>query len=177
MRAQLCLTDHIHSQYAKGQCQEPLLKSSFCRMIIVIAVGLGWFTSKKVAMVLLISSAGSVLFRPKNYSGVGHDDVIKWIYFPRYWPFARGIHRWIPRTKASHVALWCFLWSAPEQTVEQTIETPLLWDVIALWVVGCWCWWCAGAHFSNMDIASNDGYLRAHIVMQLPPGVTFSNMV
>ena len=22
-----------------------------------------------------------------------HDDVIKWKYFPRYWPFARGIHR------------------------------------------------------------------------------------
>ena len=22
-----------------------------------------------------------------------HDDVIKWIPFPRYWPFARGIHR------------------------------------------------------------------------------------
>ena len=24
----------------------------------------------------------------------GHDDVIKWKHFPRYWPFARGIHRW-----------------------------------------------------------------------------------
>ena len=24
---------------------------------------------------------------------VGHDDVIKWKRFPRYWPFARGIHR------------------------------------------------------------------------------------
>ena len=23
-----------------------------------------------------------------------HDDVIKWKYFPRYWPFVRGIHRW-----------------------------------------------------------------------------------
>ena len=22
-----------------------------------------------------------------------HDDVIKWNHFPRYWPFARGIHR------------------------------------------------------------------------------------
>ena len=26
-------------------------------------------------------------------SGVIHDDVIKWKHFPRYWPFARGIHR------------------------------------------------------------------------------------
>ena len=22
-----------------------------------------------------------------------HDDVMKWIHFPRYWPFMRGIHR------------------------------------------------------------------------------------
>ena len=28
------------------------------------------------------------------------------------------------------VALWCFLWSPPEQTVEQTIETPVIWDAI-----------------------------------------------
>ena len=39
-----------------------------------------------------------------------HDDVIKWQYFPRYWPFVRGIHRsrWIPHTKASDAELWCF---------------------------------------------------------------------
>ena len=36
-----------------------------------------------------------------------HDDVIKWKHFPRYWPFVRGIHRWIPRTKASDAVLWC----------------------------------------------------------------------
>ena len=42
-----------------------------------------------------------------------HDDVIKWKHFLRYWP---GIHRsrWIPRTKASDVEHWCFLWSAPK---------------------------------------------------------------
>ena len=27
-------------------------------------------------------------------------------------------HGWIPLTKASDAELWCFLWSAPEQTVE-----------------------------------------------------------
>ena len=37
-------------------------------------------------------------------------------------------HRWIPLTKVSDAELWCFLWSAPEQTVEQTIETPVIWD-------------------------------------------------
>ena len=47
-----------------------------------------------------------------------HDDVIKWKHFPCYWPFVRGIHRWIALTKASDVELWCFLWSASEQTVE-----------------------------------------------------------
>ena len=37
-------------------------------------------------------------------------------------------HRWIPLTKASDAALWCILSSAPEQNVQQTIETPLVWD-------------------------------------------------
>ena len=39
--------------------------------------------------------------------------------------------RW-PLTKASDMELWCFLSSVPEQTVEQTIETPVIWDAIAL---------------------------------------------
>ena len=43
-----------------------------------------------------------------------HDDVIKGKHFPRYLPYVRGIHRWIPRTKASNAELWCFLWSAPD---------------------------------------------------------------
>ena len=40
-------------------------------------------------------------------------------------------HRWIPPTKASDAELWYFLWSAPEQKMEQTIETPVIWDAIA----------------------------------------------
>ena len=28
--------------------------------------------------------------------------------------------------------LWCFLWSASETTVEETIETPVIWDAMAL---------------------------------------------
>ena len=38
----------------------------------------------------------------------------------------------IPLTKASDAELWCFLWSAPEQTAEQTLETLVIWDAIAL---------------------------------------------
>ena len=41
-------------------------------------------------------------------------------------------HRWIPRTKASDMEPWCFMWSTPEQTVEQTVETPVIWDTITL---------------------------------------------
>ena len=41
-------------------------------------------------------------------------------------------HGWIPLTKASDAELWCFLWSAPEQTFEQTIETQVIWDAIAV---------------------------------------------
>ena len=40
-------------------------------------------------------------------------------------------HRWILLTKASDAELWCFLWSAPEQTVKQTTETLAIWDAIA----------------------------------------------
>ena len=29
----------------------------------------------------------------KQTTSQNHDDVIKWKYFPRYWPFVRGIHR------------------------------------------------------------------------------------
>ena len=35
-------------------------------------------------------------------------------------------NRWIPLTKASDVELWCYLSSTPEQTVEHTIETPVI---------------------------------------------------
>ena len=41
-------------------------------------------------------------------------------------------HRWIPLTKARYAVLWCFLWSAPEQTAEQTIDTLVIWDAITL---------------------------------------------
>ena len=41
-------------------------------------------------------------------------------------------HRWIPLTKASDQELWCFLWSVPEQTIGQTIETPVIWDATSL---------------------------------------------
>ena len=41
-------------------------------------------------------------------------------------------HRWIPFAKANNPELWCFLWSAPEQPVVQTVDTSVIWDPIAL---------------------------------------------
>ena len=65
-------------------------------------------------------------------AGNYYDNVIKWKPLPRYWPFVREIHRsrWILRTKARDVELWCFLWSAPEWTVEWTIVMLMIWDAI-----------------------------------------------
>ena len=60
-------------------------------------------------------------------------DVIKWKHFLRYWPFVREIHQWLvdsPHKGQLHRAL--MFWSATEQTVEQTIETPVIWNAIAL---------------------------------------------
>ena len=47
------------------------------------------------------------------------------------WRESTTVDRWIPITKASDAELWCFLWSAHEQTVEQTIKKPVIWGVIA----------------------------------------------
>ena len=43
-------------------------------------------------------------------------------------------YRWIPLTKTSEAEFLCFLWSALEQTIEQIIGTPVIWDVIALFM-------------------------------------------
>ena len=48
-------------------------------------------------------------------------------------------HRWIPLTEASDAELWYFPWSAPEKTVEQTIETPVIWDAIAFIITSLQC--------------------------------------
>ena len=77
-----------------------------------------------------------------------HDDVIKWKHFPRYWLTVREIDRWIPLTMASHAELWCFLWSAPEQTIEQTIEPLVIWDAIELIMTSLQC----GVHVRSTSV-------------------------
>ena len=50
-------------------------------------------------------------------------------------------HRWIPLTKTIDAELWCFLWYTRGQTVAQMIETPEIWDAIALIMTSRWCIW------------------------------------
>ena len=47
------------------------------------------------------------------------------------WGESTGRRRFL-LTKASDTEFLCFLWSVPEQTVEQTIEKPVIWDAMAL---------------------------------------------
>ena len=60
---------------------------------------------------------------------VTHDDVIKWKYFPRYWPFVRGTHRSpvdSPHKGQSHRALMFSLicgWTSDNK--------PVIWDAIS----------------------------------------------
>ena len=63
-------------------------------------------------------------------------------------------HRWIPLTNASDAKLWCFLWSAPAQTVGRTFETPVIRIAIALimtslWWFGCISFWVWLFHVST----------------------------
>ena len=60
------------------------------------------------------------------------DDVIKWKHFPRYWSlWGDSTGDWRIPLKNSDEELWYFLWFAPEQTVEQAIGTPVIWNAIA----------------------------------------------
>ena len=67
---------------------------------------------------------------------VSLDDVIKWDYFRVTGPLWRGIHRspvdspqkgkWREALMISLICAW------KKNTVEQTIETPVIWDLIAI---------------------------------------------
>ena len=62
-----------------------------------------------------------------------HDDVIKWKHSVSrvtgpLWGESTA-DRWIPFTKASDAEL---RWSVPELTIEQTMDTQVIWDAIVL---------------------------------------------
>ena len=62
--------------------------------------------------------------------------------FPPLWGEFNG-HRWIPLTKASGAEIWCFLWSAPEQTgwVNNRDADDLRWRT-SLYCDISWSWIC-----------------------------------
>ena len=62
---------------------------------------------------------------------LNYDDVIRWEHFPRYWHFVQSLVN-SPHKGQWRGGGWCFLWSAPEPTVEQTMETLVIWDATVL---------------------------------------------
>ena len=62
------------------------------------------------------------------------DDVMKWKHFQCYWPLVGEI-RWSPvgfPLQRPITQLWNFLSSQPNQTVELTVEGPVIWDAMKL---------------------------------------------
>ena len=61
-----------------------------------------------------------------------YDDVIKLKRFRVTGPLwgESTDHWWIPLHKGQWCGALCFLWSAPERTFEQTVDTPVIWDAI-----------------------------------------------
>ena len=57
-----------------------------------------------------------------------HDDVINFSALPALCEGKPLVSVGFPHTKTSDAELWCFLWSALEQTAEQTIGTRSLWS-------------------------------------------------
>ena len=82
----------------------------------------GMFLSSPSAVCMMVSSKGNTLHVTCHL-----------------WGECTG-HRWIPLTKASDTELWCLLWFAPEQTIEQTMETPVIWYAITHYDVTVIAW-------------------------------------
>ena len=95
---------------------------------------LSWQLSARSEQFMLISRDDSTAMNLLLYTWwvYFHDDVINGnIFFTGPWWGESTGRQWIPLTKASDAELWCFIWCTPEQTIEHTVETPVIWDAIA----------------------------------------------
>ena len=79
-------------------------------------------------------------------------------------------HRYIPVTKLSDSEFWCFIWSAPEQMTESVIETPVIWDAIALimtsllWDDQCWDGFLCFRYYSSQQSTDQRGSsMKSHV--------------
>ena len=113
-------------------------------------------------------------------AGLEYDDVIKWKYFPRYWPFARGIHRspvnspykgqWRGALMFSLICVWINIWinnrvagdlrryRAHYDVIVMKAGTNNYNPQIMLDVVFCLCTWCL---------------IQAHKYLNRPTGLVF----
>ena len=56
-------------------------------------IKISWFKKIRLKMACMSLRPFFPCYSELPYPGqIIHDDVIKWKYFPRYWPFVRGIH-------------------------------------------------------------------------------------
>ena len=104
------------------------------------------------------------VIRPQLVNKITHDDAIKWKYFPRYWPFVRGIHRGrtqrpvtrsfgvscdLRRNKRLNKQLWGWwfetllrpVWrqcNVMRKTEQQIIWTHGNWLFQVMWFLACW---------------------------------------
>ena len=73
--------------------------SKFIHCMNSVVFWLSWYSHKLVFLLRVYPNACVKFYKDKmphatRVEQVGaHDDVIKWKLFPRYWPFARWIHR------------------------------------------------------------------------------------
>ena len=89
-----------------------------------------------------------------------HDDVIKWKYFPRHWPFLRGIHRlpvtsphkgqWRGALMFSLIRAWINGWVNNREDGDLR-RYRAHYDVIVMWFVRCCVLlWFATGKFSHI---------------------------
>ena len=64
-----------------------------------------------VLILKTLYDAPSVRLVALPYTRIYHDDVIQWTYFPRYWPFLRGIHYSPVNSPQKGQWRWCLMFS------------------------------------------------------------------
>ena len=87
-------------------------------------------------------------------SSLMHNDVIKYSRVTGPMWRKSTSHQSITLARAIDTELWCFLWSVPEQTIEQTIKTPVIWDAIALIITSLFRCYEPGLNSSWWDFAT-----------------------
>ena len=92
----------------------------------------------------VLQEKNAFIYHDDVTTSTSHDDVIKWKHFCVTGPLYGNP----PVTGGAE--LWYILWSAPEQTPEQTVETPVIWDAIAPVMMHC-----IGLQLFQADISEN----------------------